>query len=267
VLTLHPDPPPDIRWLALSVQGLGARRIDLAPPPNPPAVTVSGAGRSPGEYLLHVAAAAILTAGSDIPGDVGARTFTRPRYPATQESTGLGDVIDALVACGALSPLSPVPGQLATLCESLDLREHGIAAPPARDLPPPWLSLLTQAMRRKPDSAPIRYGCAAAAVRLPELDGVTLSLLGLHSDEEGTVLHVQASGVDPAADTVLPVFWLCDDAGRWHVTRFIRWSTEEGDGATARLSVTPPLAHTRSLEIIMAGRSAEVRTTLRLRWR
>jgi hypothetical protein len=44
--------------------------------------------------------------------------------------------IAALQACGALSPLSPVPGQVAALCASLDVTGHGITARPARQLRP-----------------------------------------------------------------------------------------------------------------------------------
>jgi hypothetical protein len=43
----------------------------------------------------------------------------------------------------ALPPLSPVPGQPATLCARLNLSGHGITTPPARGLPEPWLSVLT----------------------------------------------------------------------------------------------------------------------------
>jgi hypothetical protein len=64
-----------------------------------------------------------------------------PGPPATA-ADGLGDVIAALRAAGALSPLSPVPGQLAALCARLHLTGHGITAPPARNLPGPWLSML-----------------------------------------------------------------------------------------------------------------------------
>ena len=62
---------------------------------------------------------------------------------------GLGDVMAALQERGALPPLSPVPGQLATLCARLNLKGHGITTPPARDLPEPWLSVLTQYQQRE----------------------------------------------------------------------------------------------------------------------
>ena len=61
---------------------------------------------------------------------------------------GLGDAIAALQACSAMSALSPVPGQLAALCASLDVTGHGITA---RQLPEPWLSMLAHYHRRQPE--------------------------------------------------------------------------------------------------------------------
>lgn len=252
VLRLDPDPPPDIRWLDL-IAGEGmTRRISLEPPPHPPRVTMTEASHSPGEYLLHAVAAGILGG-----------------WPATPWPGDFGEIVEALIAAGALSPLSPLPSQLVTLCESLDLRDHGIAASAARDLPAPWHGLLTHAIRRKRDGTPPRSGCAAAAVTLPGLDGLTLSLLGLHSDEDGTVLHVHASGgpEDIAPAEFFPVLWLRDDSGRWHTARDTGWSHRAGGERAALLPVTPPLHHAASLEIIAAGRTAEVRTTLPLSWR
>jgi len=63
--------------------------------------------------------------------------------PFSCVADGLGDAIAALHACDAQSPLSPVPGQLAALCASLDVSGHGITARPARNLPGPWLSMPT----------------------------------------------------------------------------------------------------------------------------
>lgn len=255
VLRLDPDPPPDIRWLDLIVDEGVTRRIGLEPPPNPPRVTMTEASHSPGEYLLHAIAAGILGG--------------RPGWPAEPWPGDFGEIVEALTAAGALSPLSPLPGQLVTLCESLDLRNHGIAASAARDLPAPWHSLLTHAIRRKRDSTTPRTGCAAAAVTLPGLDGRTLSILGLHSDEDGTMLHVHASGVPEEADPAefFPVLWLRDDSGRWHTARTTGWCFREAGERAALLPVTPPLHEAASLEIIAVGRTAEVRTTLPLRWR
>jgi len=83
---------------------------------------------------------------------------------------GLGDVIAALQASGALPPASPVPGQLAALCARLNVTGHGITVPPARDLPEPWLSVLTH-RRAATRTAPERDGCAAVAAALPAATG------------------------------------------------------------------------------------------------
>ena len=266
LLKLNPDPPSGIRWLDLTAAGSRPRRISLDTPAHPPAATSTGTSRPAGEHLLDVTAAQILTQVADQPpGRHGAR-----RYGDSHLAVGLGDVIEALQAAGALSPLSAVPGQLATLCESLDLHDHGIVAPPAAGLPKPWLGMLAHAHRRKRDTDPPREGCAGAAVTLPEVDGVTVSVLGLHADQDGTILHLHASGValepEPGL-AALPLFWLLDDTGRWHTTTESGWSTEHDGELTARLRIVPPLTRGTSIDIIAAGQSAEVRVTLTLVWR
>ena len=134
-------------------------------------------------------------------------------------------MIAALLACGALSPLSPLPGQLAALCARLDVSGHGITAAPARYLPGPWLSVLTQYQQRETGAAPVRDGCAAAAVLLPGLDGIQFAILGLHNCEDSTIMHMHASG--PAAHRAYmpneryswaPI-WIRDSGGGWHATR------------------------------------------------
>jgi hypothetical protein len=269
-LAFHPDPPPGIRWLDLAIPDGPARRIGLEPPVPGPAITVTEATRSAGDQLLHVLATRILASSADI--ERGYRRgvpFAGMRF-AGEVTAGLGDVVEALLAAGALSPLSQVPGQLATLCESLDIRDHGIPAPAAPDLPKPWLSMLSHVHRRKPDAALAGAGCAGAAVALPGIDGVKISIIGLHADEDGTTLHVHATGVEPKPDpeaSFLPVLWIRDDTGRWHTTRTNGWSTEHDGEATAQLLVVPSLTRSASIDIVAAGQSAEIRTTLPLQWR
>lgn len=256
-LELRPDPPPGVRWLDLTAPGAAERRISLGSPPYGPAVTVTELSRSPGEYLLDRYAVRILI------GAAGG-----PHAPRWDGTAWLGDVVEALYAAAALSPLSPVPGQLATLCESLDLRSHGITAAPAPQLPKPWHGLLTHAYRRKPDVPQPPDGCACVAATLPVLDGVAIAIMGLHGDERGTMLHLHVSG-QPAApgpdESVLPMLWLRDDTSRWHATTQLA-SAPVNDGITT-LRVVPPLPATSSVEVLAAGRSAEVRTTLPVRWR
>jgi hypothetical protein len=48
----------------------------------------------------------------------------------------------------------------------------------------------------------VRDGCAAATAVLPELDGIQLTILGLHNCQDSSVLHMHASG--PACSTSGP---------------------------------------------------------------
>ncbi len=280
-VTLDPGPPPGTRWLDLTtVPGGPAVRIDLNPgngPPGGAGVTVREAGTSPGEHLLHQMAIRLLLLALAFPHELRLHpAVPRPdRFSCVAD--GLGDAIAALQAGGALSPLSPVPGQLAALCASLNVSGHGITDRPARQLPEPWLSMLAHYHRRKPEQALGRDGCAAAAVALPELDGIRLAILGLHNVDDSTVLYGHASGMTPGGldgppevESDFPLrIWVHDCRGRWHATRATArgWSAEDASEMTMRLQVVPPLSRaTAWIEMLTAGRSAQVRATLPLRW-
>jgi hypothetical protein len=193
--------------------------------------------------------------------------------PFSCVADGLGDAIAALQACGALSPLSPVPGQLAALCATLNISGHGITAPPARQLPGPWLSVFAHYRRRKPEQALRRDGCAAAAVAFPELDGIRLTLLGMHNVDGGTVLCGHASGMTlagprrpPGTELDFPLrIWVRDGGGRWHAMRAAArgWSAEDDSDMRMRLEVVPPLSPaTAGIEVLAAGQSVQARATL-----
>ena len=98
-------------------------------------VTVRETGTSPGEHLLHQMATRLLLLALAFPHEIR----LHPAVPGPDRfscvADGLGDVIAALQACGAMSVLSPVPGQLAALCASLDVTGHGITARPAGSCP------------------------------------------------------------------------------------------------------------------------------------
>ncbi len=189
VLDLRPDPPHEIGWLDLrTVPGEPATRIRLDPW-DPQIVTRTA--RSPGELLLDVIAARILTSTGAVPQDnpgplasAGLRAFV---------GDGPGQIVAALQAAGALPPSSPAPGQLAGLCARLGIPGHGITVPPAAGLPERWLSMLTH--RRKPEVTPAPGSWAATAAELPEVDGVRLAVFSLHQAERGTILHLHAGGV------------------------------------------------------------------------
>ncbi len=192
-LQLHPGPVHEIRWLDLTVTAGGpAIRIDLAREIPVPDVTVTRHEYSPGELLLDVIAARILTA-------VAPFTQDRPGQPTAAAiglralSDGLGHVIAGLHAVGALPPDSPVPGQLAGLCARLGVTGHGITAPPAGDLPHRWHSMLSPSRPPHRPSAPGILTTGTA--ELPELGGAAVTIAGLHHGERGTIVDLLATGV------------------------------------------------------------------------
>jgi hypothetical protein len=280
-ITLRPGPPSGIRWLDLTVTpGEPAVRIDLNPrnrQPDDAGVTVREVVTSLGEHLLNQMATRLLLLALAVPQEIRIHPAVPVPEPFSCIADGLGDVIAALEACGALSPLSPVPGQLAALCAKLNVSGHGITARPARELPGPWLSMLAHYHRRAPERAPGRDGCAAVAVAFPELDGITLAILGLHNFDDSTVLYAHASGMTsggpggpPDVESDFPLrIWIRDNRGRWHATRATarRWSAEDDSDMTMRLEVVPPLSRaTAWIELHAAGQSARARAMLPLSW-
>jgi hypothetical protein len=276
-IRLTPAPPETIRWLDVAPPYRQAVRVDIGGG-RPSAgdetqVSVSDTKLSPGEHLLVMLAERLLTGRPEFPrrGLLAAP----PTSPRQVVAGGFGVIIAALEAAGVLSPLSPVPARLATLCASLDLTGHGIAAPPTLDLPEPWLSLLAHYQRRKPEPTQMREGYAPLAASLPELDGIRVTLLGLHHTEGGSALHVLVQGRIPEPrpgpldiDLNFPLsFWLRDSAGRWHAARPDRCH-QAGRERAIRLRLVPPLTRPAEwVEVLAGGRSAEVRATLPLRWR
>jgi len=238
-LWFDPAPPADARWLNLILAAEPARRISLERPAVQPAATMTGTVLTRGERYLHGVAHRLLC------GD-----------PPTH---GIGAAVEALLAAGALDADSAVPGQLAALCERLQFIDHGIHATPAAELPGLWLSVLTGEQQASAGRA-----CAAIAVTLPELDGNTITLLGLHDDGEQTVLHVHTTALGPDA-SLMPRLSLLDHGGRWHLTDADGWRWASGD-PTSYLTVTPPLGRPARVEIIASAQSAEVRVEAPLQW-
>jgi hypothetical protein len=272
-LMIQPSPPHDPQWLDLvTAPGQPAVRVELDPSARPQDATVTAGPvtASPGDHLLHAVAARLLAKAS--PNGFPRRESAPRSGPLAPGDEGFGDVIAALRAAGALDPLSPVPGQFAALCGRLHLSGHGITASPARDLPEPWLSMLAHDHRGQAGTAPAADGGAAAAVALPELDGITLAILGLHNCQGRTVMHVHASGPMnqvsylPTELYYWPVTWIRDNRGRWHATRKLGQSGNNG-GTALRVEVVPPLSRaTTGIEVVTTGLSAEARARLPLRW-
>ena len=264
-ITLCPDPPDDVGWFDVAPPGGPALRVRMTRdlPRDEGVPVVRPTGLSPGEHLLNQTAERLLTAAQDFRRDL-------PGWPHTGMAAGLGDVVAALLAAEALPEASPVPGRLAALCASMGVSGHGITAPPAHDLPEPWLSLLAHYQRRKPEEAPVWDGFGAVAAALPELDGIGLALLGLHTTEGRTVLHLRASHADGAYERLVPDFplsvWVRDSGGRWHAAQQASGYRDEREYALM-LRLVPPLTRAADwIELLVIGPSAEVRAKLPLRW-
>jgi hypothetical protein len=281
VLTLRPDPPRQIRWLDLATApGEPAIRIDLDPQDRQlpaPDVTVTHEPHSPGELLLNVIAAKILTLAADFPQDNPEQLAAVTRELRAFATEGLGDLVAALQVADVLSAASPVPGQLAGLCARLGLSGHGITAPPA-GLPEPWQSMLTRYHRRQPYRPPAPGSWAAPLAELPELDGTRVTIFGLDHDAFGQamILHALVSGVTMEDDWKYarvvrpwPVLWIQDDSGRWHTTETYGIAHPVVNGEVVLwLRIWPPLDRSTTwIEVVATGQSAQARVTLPLYWK
>jgi hypothetical protein len=281
-LLLRPGPPQQIRWLDLTTAGgePATTRIDLGPRIRRPDVSVTPNAHSPGELLLEVIAAQILSTVAyrppDNPGPLTASAHLRAFI-----GDGPGHIVAALHAAGALPPDSPVPGQLAGLCARLGIGGHGITTPPDGDLPEQWHSMLTPPRRREPQPPAVPRILAATVAELPEPDGAKIAIVGLthglthglHAGEPRTIMHLLASGIALEHNwkftrevRPLPVLWIRDSDGRWHTIRTDSAGPWSDTGAVmVWLEIVPPLERgTAWIEISAAGPSAQARITLPL---
>ena len=199
-LQLRPYPPHQIRWLDLTTApGEPPTRIDLDPQIMVPDVTVTRTAHNPGELLLDVIAARILTTVAPSLQNTPGQPAAANPGPRALIGDGPGHIVAALHAADVLPPDSPVPGQLARLCATLGLDGHGITEPPAGELPERWHSMLTPPSR-EPQPPPAPGILPAPVAELPELDGVKTAIVGLHhkpaemfqapSPARGTVHHL-----------------------------------------------------------------------------
>ena len=122
--------------------------------------------------------------------------------------------------------------------------------------------------------APAGDGFAAVAAALPEVEGIRLVLLGLHTYDGGTWMEALALGRLPerqhgslGLDLAFPLsMWVRDGDGRWHAARPAGWYQEAGE-ATLTLRLTPPLTRACArIDVLASGQSAEVRATVPLSW-
>ncbi len=260
-LMLRPAPPGHARVLTInSPNGLILRApLTTAPQPGPIRCEVTDATDSPGERMLTRRAESLITAFAT--GGRRASPGSSLAKAAGALSKAPGAITEAevrrtLEAAGALSPLSPVPGQLAALGEWV--ATAGAPGSPHAALPARWAAVLAHYARRRPPTAgtPAPSGeMGAIGAVLPMLDGVRLVIAGVRTSSQGTVMHVAARGLRtlpwaPATvpgDTAPPAphdtglsWWIRDEWGAWHVGALQSWHAANHD-TTLRLFLLPPL--------------------------
>jgi hypothetical protein len=256
LLDISPHPPDSVRWLELPTVPGSALRIGLADPgPVPRASHEPVPPAAVGEQLLTAVAETMLGGGA-LAG-----------IEATQLAGGLAEVAAALQAVGALPDCSPVPAQLAALCQRRAIEVRGPLAEQARSvrLPDAWHSVLTQ---RRSGPRAGRTGLAPVAAVLPEIDGARFVLAGLACWEHQASLTVLCWGWPPERGEFRPSrpfsWWARDDAGRWHVGRISTFNAVPG---TFHLEFKPPLPPgSTALDIVLTGSASRVTVSVPLRW-
>jgi hypothetical protein len=260
VARLSPVPPPGVRRLDVIGDGTRLVQLPIGPPaPSGRQVTSLSAERaaiSPAERLLVLEAERILASG-DARGPI--------------EGPGPGEIITVLTETGAIAAGSPVPGQLAALCQRLGASGHGITVPPAGDIPAPWASVVAHREAPEPTGPDL---FAPLACVLPDVDGARFALAGLNMVAGESHLHVISSGMPRLADRYqwnwTPGFswWLRDSTGNWHVATAGEPLTLDDDMQAFRLRLTPPLATLPdAFEVEVTGPAARARATVPVRSR
>ena len=255
---LSPVPPRTARRLELVGDGTLLAELPLRPPPargRQPAPPPEPVAIPPAERLLMLEAERILATG-DARGPV--------------QGPDPGEIITVLLQTGALAADSPLPGQLAALCQRLGAAGHGITVPPAGEIPAPWASVIARRDAPVPAEGPELF--APFAATLPDVDGARFALAGLSTAAGESHLHVVSRGLPPLADRFAyhwtPGFswWLTDGAGNWHVAMPGEpWAFPDGTQAFA-LRLTPPLAAIPdTAEVVITGPATRVRVAIPVR--
>jgi hypothetical protein len=223
-----------------------ARGRRAAPPALEPAAI------PPGERLLVLAAEGILASGD-------ARGPVQGPDPA--------EIITVLTEAGAIAADSPVPGQLAALCQRLGAAGPGSTVPAAAEIPAQWASVIER--RDAPAAAGGPEVFAPIACVLPDVDGARFALAGLSTAAGQSHLHVVSSGMPQLTDWFdhhwKPGFswWLRDGTGNWHVAAAGEPGPSWDDTQVFWLRLTPPLAAVPdAAEIVVTGPATRVRATV-----
>jgi hypothetical protein len=262
---LRPSPPAGTAWVDVSGGGEPAR-IDLTARPPRAQVAVTSVDMSPGEAYVEAQADALLA---------------NRRQAFAADLARLAAVVPALATVGMLPAGSAATGRVRWLCERFGVTGHGLTSLPAEPLER-WAGLLAwqDGREERPDAyfsgngdralAASRVAMADLAVTLPEADRLVIALAGLISHGDGTAVHAVYYGTGARAPDPdeLPSCWLRDDDGQYHGTARRSWTSDPNGLSTFRAEVLPPVRPSvNSVEVLVCGRTTEVRALVPLTWR
>jgi len=299
----RPAPPPSARALTINSPNgpllIVALTSDAATAPVTAAVGPTGHSR--GERMLHRRAEAMLASlatgrpdhalqpfsdedrrraisqvldslgsgpPSTTPGPAVARSMatSAPGRPSAEPS--LPELVATLEGAGALSPLSAVPAQVATLAEAL-------GGPQAHTsevrLPGRWAAVLAHYGRRH--HPPLAAGTGSIGAELPEVEGTRFIIAGVRTSAAGTVLHVVGRGprrIPLPGQHMGLSWWARDSAGAWHLGMVSTWNLAN-ENLTMRLALFPPLrprepGSTDTLTFEVTGNTECLTTDLTVHW-
>jgi hypothetical protein len=305
----RPAPPPRARLLTITSPNGPLLIVSLTPAAAtaPVAAAVEPAGQSPGERLLHRRAEAMLAALATRQPDQALQPFSDearrramsqvldalnaglapPASPASGQVTArsvtggaslgaptaepsLPELVAVLEGACVLSPLSPVPAQVATLAEALGGPHAGAYSSDVR-LPPSWTAVLAHYGRRH--HPPLTAGTGSIGAELPAVDGTSFVIAGVRTSVSGTMLHVVGRNwrrVPLPGQHMGLSCWARDSFGGWHLGMASTWNLAN-ENLTMRLSLFPPLragepGTADALALEVTGNTEHLTADLTVRW-
>jgi len=176
------------------------------------------------------------------------------------------DVIEALIACGALAPEATAVGDTLTVAEALWPTGGGPPTATTRTLPQPWRSLLAARGRGGGPAGMILVGATT-----PVFEGMSAAVMQLESTDESFQIEVEIAGSTPVAapfpddlDRVGITYTASDDRGSHYLGGLAGWSgsNERLEGQVEFWPALDPRAHRLDLALTAQHSRAVVRVPL-----
>jgi hypothetical protein len=193
------------------------------------------------------------------------RRLAAPEQPHRTSTEAIEPAIDALVACGALSPDDPAIEDARAIVAVTGFGPTR-ATQGARPLPEPWRSMTA---RRGLGNGP--QGSLIASAVTPQFDGISVALTNLESTEDGWAIEVDVvpevvlahMGLGlPIAGRRRLEWWARDDRGNHYLGQVGRWSSRPS-GGSGDVNFWPAL-DPRAVELAVMPTAETERAVIRL---